>query len=88
MVFLTPVYTRHISSSRKTAQTEHTYSLTADTASIFTSHSMLSLHSVMDGGSSRMESEKGGVRKIQSERVRKKERGRRGKGERGEKDRM
>ena len=66
--YIAPVFTRQIStpaSPRKTKFADHAQHFpnsTSDAVSIYSSPSMLSLHSVMDGGSSRMESEKGRVR--------------------------
>ena len=61
------VYGRHLispASSRKTKFSpfvENLHTSQADTASIYSIPSMLSLHSLVDGGSSRLESERGTV---------------------------
>ena len=63
----TPVFVRQLStpvSSRKTKFSplvQQFLDSTMDTASIYSAPSMLSLHSIVDGGSSRPESERGEV---------------------------
>lgn len=67
-LFSGPVHTQQLSSPTSpqrikfVSHVDQVLSSVAETQSIYSAASMLSLHSIMDGGGSRMDSEKGEVR--------------------------